>query len=378
MSSVPRTVVIAQPYLPAYRIPFFQGLRRALGEAGLRLEIMVSKTSSASGDASDVVPATLLNDRLARVTGARAHFRHQLLRRVRDPDVALVVVEQAAKYTDVVPLLLQRRRPPVAIWGHGGVYTNDRRISAAVRLWMAQRAQRVFVYTNGGREFLLMHGVRDGCISVLNNTLDTQGLTDAMHKVGEDQISQFIRDNDLVPGRTALFLGRVDGEKALDFLLASVRSAASIAPGFVLLIGGSGDAVESVRQSQARGAPVRYLGRLDGHSKALAIRSADILAIPSMVGLVAVDSLVAGLPIVTREEASHGPEAEYLDHRSQSVWLPADCSPQDYGAALGELLTDGRLSAMQRACRADADKHNLDAMVRSFREGVLQTISGSP
>ena len=367
-------VAVFQPYLPGYRIAFFQRLRDALAHSGLTLEIYVSSKDSTSGDASDAMEARLVTDPLARLMGDRLHFRSEVLRVARDPHVAMVIIEQAAKYLDSVPLLTMSRRAPVGVWGHGGLYTNHRYVPARVRLFMSRRADWSFVYTQSGHDYLIQHGVPHSRISVLNNTIDTGILKEELACIDERDIATFRETMSLVEGRTTLYLGRLDADKDIDFLLASTRRTAQLLPGFTLLVGGDGPQAGEVRSAVSAGAPIRYLGRLDGRSKALAIRSSSAITIPGGVGLVAVEALVSGRPIITRDNHSHGPEADYLNRETQSVWLPSDCTPVAYGAAVASLLTATGLDRMQRACAQGAEAFCIDRMAATFHDGVLHCV----
>lgn len=364
-------VAVFQPYLPRYRIALFRRLRDALAQSGLTLEIYVSSKDSSSGDASDAIEARLVTDPLARLMGGRLHFRSEVLRVARDPQVAMVIIEQAAKYLDSIPLLKMSQRAPVGVWGHGGIYTNHKHLPARVRLFMSRQADWSFVYTQSGHDFLVRHGVPPSRISVLNNTIDTGILKEELVGIRESDLATFREEMSLVDGRTTLYLGRLDADKDIEFLLASTRRTAQLLPGFTLLVGGYGPQAGVVRSAARAGAPIRYLGRLDGRSKALALLSSSALTIPSGVGLVAVEALVSGRPIITRDNRSHGPEADYLNRRTQSVWLPPGCTPGDYGVAVANLLTAGCLDRMQRDCAKEADAFSIDQMAAAFHQGVL-------
>jgi glycosyltransferase involved in cell wall biosynthesis len=182
-------------------------------------------------------------------------------------------------------------------------------------------------------------------------------------------VHEFNSGLDLVPGRTALFLGGVDAAKGIPFLLDAADLTSAHLPGFTLLVAGDGDLVPLVVDRQRAGGPVRYLGRLIGDAKALALRAADVLTIPQGVGLVAVDSLAAGRPIVTTSSAGHGPEFEYLDPGRTCV-VSAPSVPA-FAAALEGLLGDShRLTSMQGAALGDAPEHSLERMVDAFVDGV--------
>jgi glycosyltransferase involved in cell wall biosynthesis len=81
---------------------------------------------------------------------------------------------------------------------------------------------------------------------------------------------------------------------------------------------------------------VRILGRLDGRAQALALRCADVLAVPEWIGLVAVDSLVAGVPLVSTDHPSHSPERDYLADGVTSVFSAHRVD--DYADALAACL----------------------------------------
>jgi glycosyltransferase involved in cell wall biosynthesis len=205
---------------------------------------------------------------------------------------------------------------------------------------------------------------------VLNKTIDTDALRRDLDSISDDEVAAYSRAQGLTPGRTALFLGGVDRAKGIGFLLEAAVAAEKRVPGFVLLVGGAGAQLDDVRAAQRAGAPVRVLGRLDGRAKALALRSADVLAIPEWIGLVAVDSLVASRPIVSTKHPSHSPEHEYLEAGVTAVFAPHD--PRAYANTLTDLMVDAkRLLAMRDACTLAAPRYSLDHMVDSFVEGVV-------
>ena len=183
----------------------------------------------------------------------------------------------------------------------------------------------------------------------------------------------FQRLHGLTPGRTALFLGGVD------------RGQGNRLPVGVRASGGAACCRGSSFWSVAPATTSRRCRRLKPRAhrsarwagstateKALALRAADVLAIPSSIGLVAVDSLVSGRPIVTRDNATHGPEADYVRDGLGCVAGWGCHTPSSTPAALVDTLGHpSRLAAMQIACRAEAPRYSLDHMVDAFVEGVL-------
>jgi glycosyltransferase involved in cell wall biosynthesis len=293
-----------------------------------------------------------------------------IMRQIR-PD--LVVVEQALHNPETYLLLCRHAvgRCGVAMWGHGRSYsTTQSAPEAALKQWLTRRGDWFFAHTQEGADHVVAHGFPRPRVSVLNNTIDTERLRVDLDAVDPGQLDAFRQEHALIPGRTALFLGGVDERKGIAFLLESARIAGELMPGFVLLIAGDGDSMPAARVAQADGFPVRLLGRTDGHVKALALRAADVLAIPEQVGLVAVDALVSGRPIITTDEPSHGPEFEYLVPGQTSV--VAAHTAADYAHALAStLIATDRLADMQAAARRASHRYTLDAMVDSFVQGVL-------
>ena len=113
------------------------------------------------------------------------------------------------------------------------------------------------------------------------------------------------------------------------------------------------------------------LGRVDGHDRALAVRSADIMLVPKWVGLVAVDALAAGVPIVTTRHPSHSPEFGYLVDGENAIVTPHDV--QSYAATVVALLRDpGRRAALGDRGRTDSAPYSIESMAERFTEGVTR------
>jgi glycosyltransferase involved in cell wall biosynthesis len=287
-----------------------------------------------------------------------------------NPD--LVLVEQAIRNLETYPLLARKAvgGPSVAMWGHGRSYSTPQGPTlAAAKQFLTRRCDWFFAYTQAGAVHVIDHGFPATRVSVLNNTIDTDELQRDLESVSDADIDRFRREYGLTPGRTALFLGGIDQAKGIDFLLESALAAGEQLPGFVLLVGGAGAQLEDVKAAQRSGAPVRALGRLDGVAKALVLRATDVLAIPQWIGLVAVDSLVSGRPIVSTWHNAHSPEQEYLEPGISAVFTDHDVVAYSHG--LTQALTSLDLVTMQGACLAAAPHLSLDHMVDAFVEGVV-------
>jgi len=364
------SLLIIHPFVQSYRAGLYTALADRLAGHGVNVRVAQGAPPPSLADRNDTITARWAvptPTRWVRLAGKDVAVRSI-------PQSAdLVIVEQAIKNLESYPLLARQhlRGPSVAMWGHGRSYSTPQGPrAAALKQFLTRRSQWFFAYTQGGADHVIANGFPANRVSVLNNTIDTDSLRHDLKVVSDHDVDTFSRRHGLTPGRTALFLGGVDKAKGIDFLLESARSAAQLLPGFVLLVGGAGAQLADVQASERSGAPVRALGRLDGAQKALALRSADVLAIPEWIGLVAVDSLVAGRPIVSTWHPSHSPEHEYLEPGRTAVFVQHD--PTTYAEGLVDLLADGsRLHTMQAQCTQESAKYGLDQMVDSFVEGVL-------
>ena len=368
-----RKLLVILPASTAYRAPFFDLVIPKLATHGIQLTVAHGGTTESFSQRGDVVdrPWSVR----VRTRTRDASNQPWALRRWRDAEAKpdLVIVQQAIKNLETYALIARQRLngPSVAMWGHGKNYSTPQgRAASLLKQWLVRRCDWFFAYTESGAAFIAEHGFPPDHISVLRNTIDTHGLQHQLAAVTESEVSEFRAQNDLVPGRTALFLGGVDDNKGIDFLLLSAALVAEQLPGFKLLVAGEGASSAACRAAQTAGAPVQMLGRVEGHAKALALSAADVLMVPQSIGLVAVDSLATGVPIVSTSHPLHGPEVEYLEDRKTAVFVDHEVSC--YAEAVADLLIDTeRLEAMAQACIRESDSYSLENMAQAFIDGVL-------
>ena len=360
-------VAVVWPYLPAYRVAFCERARRDLADHGVDLRLYTGHAGNERRDARTAEWHQRIPD-LHIGGSAGAHLR----RLPRECD--LLIVEQAIKNLEsyIAVAAQHGAGPAVAMWGHGRSYSTLQGAGrAAVKQWLTRRSRWFVAYTRPGADYVVAHGFPRTRITVLNNTTDTESLRASLSAVTPAELARFRAGNGLSESKTAVFVGGVDHAKDIRFLMQAAQEARRLCPEFTLLVVGAGDESVLLTPQQTSGS-VRSLGRLEGKQLATALASARVMMIPSAIGLVAVDALTAGLPIVTRDNLSHGPEADYLVDGRTSRWLPAACSPAEYAQEAIQLMSDSeRLSAMRAACLIDSQDYSLDAMVETFVQGVL-------
>ncbi|MGB7964243.1 MAG: glycosyltransferase family 4 protein, partial [Propionicimonas sp.] len=299
-------------------------------------------------------------------------FRHLgELRAALRPDV--IISEQAVRNLDLLPLLTLPRstRPLVALWGHG--MTPGGQQGAAMeryKEWLTLRSDWFFAYNAAGGEWAQSLGYPSERITVFNNSTDTRGLISLLENVKHEDLNEFVGRNQLVAGKTGIFLGGLDGAKRLDLLLDAAERVAAVDAEFVLLVAGSGVDADRVRTLAGVKRWLRYLGRLDGEEKAVALASSDFIMIPDNIGLIATDSFAAGKPIVTTAGTSHGPEFAYLTDDVTALIGEPDIA--QYVASVTRLMHDPELlGRLSKNCLLESQNYSLELMADLFVNGVV-------
>lgn len=380
----PNRLLIVQPYIPAYRVPLFAAMKAGLARYGIEMAVAAAHAGGADHSRGDDVTASsadfVLDERRMSV-GPKSLLVRQVGPVIESFRPGFVIVEQAIKNAESWPLLLasgrRRDRPAVAMWGQGRSYsTSQSAVAARAKQWLTRRADWFFAYTQAGADYIVANGFTPSRTTVLWNSTDTAALRSDVESLSASDVEAYRAFHGLAAGRTALFLGGIDARKGIPFLLAAAREVAGRLQGFTLLIGGSGEMADDVVREQAAGGPVRYLGRVDGRDRALALAAADVLMLPEWVGLVAVDALATGMPIVTTRHPSHSPEVEYLADGQTAVF--SDHEVGSYAFAVAGLLDDReRREQMSHRCQRASEQLSIEHMADNFVGGICRWRLGS-
>lgn len=325
-------------------------------------------------DVVDIEGAVRLPQWSAHVAG-RPLVHKRLGSLVRSSDV--LVVDQSLRNLELYPLLLRQlvgRGPTVAMWDHGRTYTRPQsRLEQSLKYALTRRASWFFSYTAGGAQAVTERGFPRQRVTVVQNTIDTAELSAAYRNVTDDQLSELHHEYGLTPGRTGLFVGALSPSKRIPFLIEAADEIAARLPGFRLLVAGTGQQRALVEEAAARSSAVVPVGQAFGARKALLGAVSDVLLMPGLVGLCAVDSFVLQVPVVTTAWPWHAPEFEYLEHGRNALVAPDD--PGQYARAVADLLGNpGELDAMRRECGNDAQRYTIEEMSRRFVEGLVRLL----
>lgn len=361
-----RRAVIVQEMLPYYRVELLERLRRSLAAEGVDLDLVHGQAAGARAlrrDEATVPWATVVRNRSVGRPGGPTVVWQPALSVVRGAD--LVVVEHANRQLLNYVLLAgtgARRRPRLALWGHGGNLQSGHPGGVAERFkrWTARLPDWWFAYTEGSAERVVNAGFPRERITVVQNATDTSGYTAA------ERVPRGAAD--------AVFVGGLHQHKRVELLLTAGRRLATIVPGFRLTVAGDGPLRGSVEAAAGEGW-LRYVGPVFGADKTRLFSSASVLLMPGLVGLAALDSFAAGTPLVTVDGRFHSPEFEYLIDGVNAVVLPVGTSAHRYADAVAGLLSDPvTLNNLRAGCRVAADSYTLETMVDRYAEGVCRAL----
>lgn len=371
-------VAIVQRRLTSYRVPLFERLRTLLDERGVDLDVVVG----------DPKPG----ERLMADTGHLPWARHarctyfwrgrlcwqRAWPALRGADLAVVTQENKLLLNFV--LALRRHRLPLALWGHGRNFQAAPGDAASewLKRRLIRRADWWFAYTSLSRDLVVRAGFRADRVTVLNNSDDTESLRADLDSLANESDMALRLRFGVGDGPVVLALSSLHPGKRIDFAIETARRARLECPDLQLLVVGDGPDRKLVQHAARIYDWVIWAGARHGTDKAACLRLARALLQPHGVGLVAVDSLVAGVPMVTLAAAGHGPEIAYLRDDSNCVIVARDDAADCAQALLALIREDARRDRLAAQCRRDARQFGIEAMAERFCDGILLALRGTP
>lgn len=364
-------VAIVQPYVPNYRVPFFEGLRADLGDRGITLRVVAGRPSGAQAtrdDAATLDWLTLVEPRVLRVGNRHLSLTHS---RRQWSDVDAVVVPHQGTSVDALSALAWRKGRRVGVWGHIAPYTSPLNpVDGAVERWQLRRADHVFAYMPSGRDFAIQAGVRPDRVTTVMNTIDSGALAAAIERVGPGEIARFKAAYDIPSGPLLAYVGGLDASKRIDLLAESLDQLDAMNSSAHVVVAGTGEHSSLLDPAVSRGQVTR-LGYADTVAKATLLAASVGVVNPGRVGLLAVDCMVAQRPLLTTEWEWHAPELEYLDP-GKTVLMSADCAAA-FATAMDRLARSGGPDSDLRW----ATPPSMEDMVANFAAGVVSLVEVS-
>jgi len=370
MSSDGRTqVAIVLRRLPEYRIALFEALRKLLLADAVDLRVLHGEPNAQEASTDDEgrlqwaehLPTRYLFDQRLCWQPVAAKTRA----------AKLVVIGQQERPGYNLWAFLPGKPQRFALWGPGVAELGSASPGWSERFCrsLAFRAHWWFTSTEAGAELLRRQGFARDHITNLENASDTVALAERLHAVTTAQIDVGRRRMGLKGARVALFLGALNEEKRLPFLLQAAEQVLHRVPGFRLLVAGDGPLRPMIEQASQSRPWLRFLGRQQGYEKALALRQSELMLCPGGVGLGILDAFTAGIPIVTTNCPGHGPEIAYL--RSGENGLMTEDSMEAYVRAVVALLQyEEERRRLGINAQHVASHFTIENMAQRFRSGI--------
>lgn len=362
-------LTIVQPYIPAYRVAFFEQLTAELARDSIAVRVIAGRPTGAQaqrGDAAQPEWLELIDERVVRI--GQRHVSLANSKSLWAHSDAVIVPHQGSSL-DALGALARRGDQRVGVWGHIAPYTSPLNpLDGAIERWQLRRADHVFAYTAGGRDFATRSGIAAEKITVLNNTTDTTALLAAMAELTSQDRENFRRDTGLQGRPYLTYIGGLDATKRISFLAAALQELHRRGSDVHIAVAGLGNQSALLDQAVERG-QVTFVGYADTRLKAVLLADTLGLVSPGRVGLLAIDALVVRRPIVTTEWPWHAPEFDYLE-REGSVLVSRN-DPHHYADALEKLARSGQLDPNF----VWPPPPTLAQMVANFARGVRQLVA---
>jgi glycosyltransferase involved in cell wall biosynthesis len=213
-------------------------------------------------------------------------------------------------------------------------------------------------------------------VTVVNNAIDDAGLHGAMQSLAEHDARSIAVSLGCSSEQVALFCGGLYSDKRLDFLLQAAHVIKAAVPDFELMVVGDGPDRQIIEQAAAEHSWIKYVGAKTGPEVAPYLAAAKLLLMPGLVGLVLLDSFIAGCPLVTTEFAHHSPEIAYLQPGVNGVVTRDDVTAYAAGV-IGCLQDHTQLESLREGCRTSAQRYSMSAMVENFAAGIERCLARS-
>ena len=363
--------------MPHYRIPFYNNLAVSLAESNIELRLVYGQ------EYPGTVPKTVMVDEPWASFCPSKYFHccglelvwQEIPRKYMDTD--LLIVEQANRLLNNYPILFFRRQGrKLAFWGHGkNMQSEGNNIKEIIKKKLARKVDWWFAYTDISKQEVIKSGFPPNCITVVNNSIDTGELQKNLVSVTQQQIDDILTSYKITaPDFVCLYCGGLYPDKKLDFLISTCEKVQRSLPDFSLFVVGNGPEEKKMQAASVRFDWLHYVGAKFGAELVPFFKIAQLLLMPGLVGLVFLDSFIAGVPLLTTDNKIHSPEIAYLQNGINGIMTAYD--EDMYASEVVKLLLDkSKLEKLRKGCLESARIYTLDNMVENFTAGIQQCLS---
>lgn len=287
----------------------------------------------------------------------------------------LLIVEQANRLLINYLLFLFRKIGcRLAFEGHGrNMQSIGVTLKENIKRHLTDKVDWWFAYTEHSRQEVMRTKFPGDRITTFNNSIDTSTLSGNLGSVSNVQVDELLTQFGITSQRfVCLYCGGLYPDKKLDFLLAACGRIHAVLPEFSLIVVGGGPETYKIQNAAARYGWLHFAGPKFGTDLAPYFRCARALLMPGLVGLVVIDSFVAGVPLITTDNKIHSPEIAYLRHGENGLITPYD--EIAYANAVIAYL-ECPAEHLRSGCLQSASEFTLENMAFSFANGIKQCLA---
>lgn len=357
--SQPIRLVVQEPALPKYRVPFYRILA---SRPGIQLKVIYSDVpnlpnAEPEGFNAIHVPVWRKSVFDRPISWSNAHWAY-----ASRAQSDVLVLGWDLNYFSLVPALLRARVSgvPVVLWGHG-YSKNEAAWRHFLRCKVGKYGSAVLFYNYTIAREYIDRGWDPQRIYVALNSLDQGPIQNARsHWLQGDRLCAFRQEQGLGDGPIILFVSRLEADNRVDLLLQAAADLRRTYPTLKVIIIGKGPdqkRLEAIAEYHSLGSHVRFLGSIyDEMQLAPWFLSANVFCYPANIGLSILHAFGYGLPVVTSNRVeSQNPEIEALRHGEN-----------------GLLYANGDLAALIASLRQIIDDRE---SARRLSEGALETVT---
>lgn len=373
-----KKVLFVQRVLAYYRSAFFRKLQTRLSFDNIDMQLVYGQ------EYPQTVPKTFpIEEPWAHMVQNR-YFNIANTELVWQPCLGyfkkadLIIVEQANRLL-VNYLFLSRliaHNAKIAYWGHGKNLqsANASGFKETFKKFFLDKADWWFAYTGLSADIVKRRSFPEERITVVNNTIDTSSLSLAIDRITDNKMHDMRKELGIDSDNVCVFCGGMYADKRLDFLIESCIVLRQLVPDFNMVFIGDGPMQQLVSSSCANHPWMHYVGPKFGDERAPYLKIAKAILMPGPVGLVIIDSFVAGTPLFTTNIPFHGPEIYYLENNKNGIMT--ECDSNTYAHAVADyLMSSEKQYLLEKGCAESGKLYTIDNMVNSFVSGIVSCLS---
>ena len=377
-----KTITIINEVVPRYRVPFFEGLSRALQHEGVRLQVAHGEASGqfALRRDSGLLAGSLRVPQRNLTLGTHELVWLETSQIIESSD--LIIATQEIRQLQNLALWGKYKcgRLKLAWWGHGRDFSKSPASwSESIKRYISRHAHWWFAYNGLSARVVRELGYPSSRITPVMNAVNTRPLKMALDRIQEAEVLAIRKRMGIQGDYVGLYIGALAPIKGLPFLLDACRVIRSKVPNFEIIVMGSGPEEQAIHTFAAEHPWFHVLPPCFDEEKAPYLKLADLFLMPVGVGLGILDTFVAECPLLTTDHPGHGPEIDYLQQEVNGRQVTGRPSAEAYGQAVANLLSDPpALARLREGCQISAGVFSLEAMVANFSLGVLQALEAPP